>query len=62
MPEQITPLSVLYLLLHGAGKAVATVLESWGIKEKSRLASRLLLFLVVRIALVVEGLDIGRFP
>jgi hypothetical protein len=26
MPEQITPLSVLYLLLHGAGTAVATVL------------------------------------
>ena len=26
MPEQITPLSVLYLLLHGAGIAVATVL------------------------------------
>ena len=27
MPEQITPLSVLYLLLHGAGIAVATVLS-----------------------------------
>ena len=26
MPEQITPLSILYLLLHGAGTAVATVL------------------------------------
>ena len=26
MPEQITPLSVLYLLLHGAGIAVGTVL------------------------------------
>ena len=26
MPEQITPLSVLYLLLHGAGTAVGTVL------------------------------------
>ena len=26
MPEQITPLSVLYLQLHGAGTAVATVL------------------------------------
>ena len=26
MPEQITPLSVLYLLLHGAGTAVAIVL------------------------------------
>ena len=26
MPEQITPLSVLYLLLHGAGTAVAVVL------------------------------------
>ena len=26
MPEQINPLSVLYLLLHGAGTAVATVL------------------------------------
>ena len=23
MPEQITPLSILYLLLHGAGTAVA---------------------------------------
>ena len=26
MPEQITPLSILYLLLHGAGIAVGTVL------------------------------------
>ena len=26
MPEQITPLSILYLLLHGAGTAVAVVL------------------------------------
>ena len=26
MPEQITPLSVLYLQLHGAGTAVATML------------------------------------
>jgi AraC-like DNA-binding protein len=26
MPEQITPLSVLYLLLHGAGTAVGTIL------------------------------------
>ena len=26
MPEQISPLSILYLLLHGAGTAVATVL------------------------------------
>ena len=26
MPEQITPLSVLYLLLHGAGTAVCVVL------------------------------------
>ena len=25
MPEQITPLSILYLLLHGAGTAVAAV-------------------------------------
>ena len=26
MPEQITPLSILYLLLHGAGTAVSVVL------------------------------------
>ena len=26
MPEQITPLLILYLLLHGAGTAVAAVL------------------------------------
>ena len=26
MPEQITPMSILYLLLHGAGTAVSVVL------------------------------------